>query len=463
MRKTSMSSGIIQTKPEEIDRPEKRGKYRVGIVGCGQNGILHAYLFAEAGFKVICADSDQTIVSLLSKGKTSFLSREMESRLRNHIKMKRLHATDDTKATVSNSDIIIIAISPKIDAKRRIDQSELEKACKQIGSCISRGSLVIIAGVVGLGTTEGLIKEILENTSGLKAGNGFGLAYSPTQTLSGQTIDSIMNHQRLVAAVDRNSLDTASTVLATITRNVEKTQNVRAAELAVLFEATKQDVDAALANEFALFCEKAHVDLLESHRLATAGQEPYLPTPMMTGRDNPWEIYLLLEDAENLNVKLRMPTVAREINGGIVKHSVNLTKDALRSCGKSLRRARISVLGISRVQNVKDSPRKIVKGIVKSLEAKGSRVSLYDPYFSGDELREMSSQFKKNISESVENADCILILTGHEQFRRLNLKKLKVVMKMPAAIVDLEGVIEPDKVEKEGFIYRGLGRGVWTK
>jgi UDP-N-acetyl-D-mannosaminuronic acid dehydrogenase len=112
---------------------------------------------------------------------------------------------------------------------------------------------------------------------------------------------------------------------------------------------------------------------------------------------------------------------------------------------------------------VKDSPRKIVKEIVKSLEAKGSRVSLYDPYFSSDELREMSSQFKKNISESVENADCILILTGHEQFRRLNLKKLKVVMKMPAAIVDLEGVIEPDKVEKEGFIYRGLGRGVWTK
>ena len=63
----------------------------------------------------------------------------------------------------------------------------------------------------------------------------------------------------------------------------------------------------------------------------------------------------------------------------------------------------------------------------------------------------------------MDKADCAIILSGHEQFKRLNLKKLKALMKMPAAIVDLEGIIEADKVEKEGFIYRGLGRGIWTK
>jgi len=140
-----------------------------------------------------------------------------------------------------------------------------------------------------------------------------------------------------------------------------------------------------------------------------------------------------------------------------------LTKDALRNCGKTLRRARISLFGILQRPNMKSSPKKMVEELAKILEARGAKVSLYDPYFSGDESAEIKCHLKKNLTEALENADCILILTSHDQFKRLNLKKMKVIMKMPAAIVDFEGIIEPDKVEREGFIYRGLGRGVWTK
>jgi UDP-N-acetyl-D-mannosaminuronate dehydrogenase len=101
--------------------------------------------------------------------------------------------------------------------------------------------------------------------------------------------------------------------------------------------------------------------------------------------------------------------------------------------------------------------------LVKMLETRGAKVGVYDPYFSNGELTEMQKHVKKSLAEAVERADCIVIIAGHDQFRRLSLKKLKPLVKMPAAIVDLEAVLEPDKVEMEGFIYRGLGRGVWTK
>jgi UDPglucose 6-dehydrogenase len=113
--------------------------------------------------------------------------------------------------------------------------------------------------------------------------------------------------------------------------------------------------------------------------------------------------------------------------------------------------------------NVQSSPKKIVERLTKILEAKSAKVSLYDPYLSGDALAEMQNRLKRNLTDALEGADCALILTEHEQFTRLNLKKLKVIMRMPAAIVDFVGAIEPAKVEQEGFIFRGLGRGVWTK
>ncbi|PIU59072.1 hypothetical protein COS86_06150, partial [Candidatus Bathyarchaeota archaeon CG07_land_8_20_14_0_80_47_9] len=256
----------------------------------------------------------------------------------------------------------------------------------------------------------------------------------------------------------------ASTILETATKNrVKKAQNIKTAELAVLLEIMQRDVNVALANELAILCEKAGADYLDLDGLLDVSERPKLSLPVLANSDIQREPYLLLENTEDLGMKLRMLTVAREINEETAKHAVNLTKDALRNCGKTLRRARVSLLGISQTQNAKGAPKKILKELAKLLEAKGAKVGLYDPYYSDNELGDIKGAFKKTLSDAVENADCVMILSGHDQFKRLNLKKLKALMKMPAAIVDLEGIIEVDKVEKEGFIYRGLGRGVWTK
>ena len=458
-----MSSTILHIKPEEINTAEKRMKYAISIIGCGQMGVLHACLFADAGFRVICVDADQTRVNSIMRGKMPLLKREIELKVKNHVKAGRLSAVTDFKPAVSQSDVIVITVPVETDAKRKVKYSSLENACKHVGASLRRGALVIIISTVGVGVTKDLIKELLENTSGFKAGADFGLAYSPTQVLRGQPLETFVDQERIIAAADRDSLNAASSVLENIAKNgVKKTENVKAAEAVALFNAVQQDVNAALAGEFAIFCEKIGVDYLEVRKLES-GVYSTLSLPNFTYDNIRTEPYLLSENSEDLNLKLHVPSVAREVNDLMIKHAVNLTKDALLNCGKTLRRAKISLLGISQTPNTKSSPKKSVKELAKLLGAKGAKVGLYDPYFMSDELSEIQYSLKKNLSDALEGADCILILTSHDQFKRLNLKKLKVVMKMPAAIVDFEGIVEPNEVEKEGFTYRGLGRGVWTK
>ena len=459
-----MSTSILHIKPEEVDNAEKRRKYKVTIIDCGRNGVLHACLFVKAGFEVICIDANRAIVNNLARGKTPFLKHEIEPLLKKHVKNGRLKATNDVKAAVAQSDIIVIATQAKIDKKKKINYLDMEKVCKQVGSSLRRGSLVIIISVVGPSATEGLIGETLENTSGFEVGVDFGLAYSSVRVLDEKTLEKLAGCKRIVAATDKNSLNAASTILETITKNgIIKTNDVKTAEAARLFEAVQCYVNFALANDLAVFCEKAGMDYLKAKELAETSAYGTLVSPTLTYNNIREEPYLLLEEAENLNVKIRIPMIAREINEEFSKHAVSLIRGALRSCGKPLRRAKISLLGISQTPNTKDTPKVSAKKLAKILENKGAKVSLYDPYISSKELTDLNCPFKKNLTEAMEGVDCIIIFTGHDRFKRLNLKKLKIMARMPAAIVDFEGVIDPEKVEKEGLIYRGLGRGVWTK
>ena len=457
-----MSSSILQTKPEHLDTPEKRQKYTVSIVGCGQEGLLQALLLAEAGYKVICTDPDAVVTTNIAKGKTTCLNFETETQLKNHIRKTNITATNDSKTAASQSDIVIITIPARIDSKKKTDYSEIENTCKRIGPSLRRGSLVIISTVTGLNITYGLVKELLENSSGCKIGIDIGLAYSPMFVTHDCKLDVLMNRDRLVAATDKTSLEVASTILTSTSRDLKKTDDLKQAEAAVLFQYAESDTNAALAKEFALFCEKAGIDYSETSKLVNTVHDN---TNASALADDGIQLqpYLLLEDAEDLNAKLRIPAVAREVNEGIVGHATNLVKDALHDCGKTFRRARVSLLGISRTANLKSRPKDAARRLVKSLEDRGAKVSFYDPYYLGADIFDMPSGCKKSLTEALEGADCIIILTGHDQFRRLNLKKLKLMMRKPAAIVDLERIVEPEKAEKEGFVYRGLGKGVLTR
>ena len=448
---------VLHLKTEEVDTIEKRGKYTVSVIGCGQKGVLYATAFAEAGFKVICTDADQSLVKRLAKGKMLFSEREVESKLKRFAGTGQLSVTSEMKSAISQSDIIIMTITAKIDDKKNPDYSEAENSCKQVGEALRRGTLVIYGGIAGFGFTEGVIKVTLENTSGLRVGEDFGLAYCPIQTPTGQSAESIDKQELKVAAIDKTSLDAASTVLATITKKgVKQIINIKTTELAALFTVAKRDVNVALANELAILCEKAGLDFFETSKLLDQDVREASFFPTIAEEDSRNEAYLLLERAENLNTKIRLLELARQINESMIRHAVTLAQEVLRSCGKTLRRARVAVLGTA-------EPETGAGTFVELLEKKGAKVSFYDPMFPKNETSDMARVLRRSLNEAVEGSDCIIVLSGHDQFKRLNLKKLRAVMRMPAAIVDLTGIIEPQRVEKEGFLYRGLGRGVDKK
>jgi nucleotide sugar dehydrogenase len=427
-------------------------------VGCGELGVSYAVAFSEAGFKVACADADQSLVRRLAKGRSVFSERELESKLKNYVRSGALNVTSDVKSAVAKSDMIILATSLKIDEKKNSDFSEAENLCRQIGSVMQRGALVIYGGMTSFGFTEGVVKETLENTSGFKAGGDFGLAYTHSQAVEQEkSAEMIGDQEWTVAANDKASLDAASLFLSTVTKKaIRQVMNIKVAELATLFAFARRDVTVALTNELAVLCEKAGVDYFDTLKLMDLRLQTSGYAPTIAEGSEKTEAYLLLESAENFGVKLRLPDLARQINEDMVRHAVNLTQGTLRSCGKTLRRARIAVLGAT-------GPGTSGECFVKMLEAKGSRINLYDPRAGKSEDAETARVPKRTLNEAVENSDCLIILAAEDQFKRLNLKNLRSLMKTQAAIVDLAGLFESAAVESEGFIYSGLGRGVEKK
>ena len=444
---------FLHLKPEEVDTVEKRGKYKISIVGCGPRGIYSVIKCAKAGYKVVGTDADQSVVKRLLKGKMSTPDRDMECELKSFLRKGMLTFTSDLNFAVVQSDVIVLTVAAKIDPKKSASYSEIENSSKQIGTALKKGKLVIYGGIASLGLMEEVIEETLENSSGLKAGEDFGLVYNPILISDGEGVpESLCNTELIIGANDENSAESAEIVLNSLTgKRVKQVLDFKTAELAVLFIVARQDLNMALSNELAMLCQNAGNDYLKT-LIADIGSHGFGMAP--TVADGRWrdEIYLLLESAENLNAKLKLTTIGRQINEGMTKYTVNLVQDTLHSCGKTLRRARITLLGKKRPTTSEDD-------FIRLLEAKGAKVCLFHPFLFGSALSNIKTATGRTLIEASEGSDCILILADNPQLNNLNLKNLRTVMRAPAAIIDLARVISPDDVVKEGFIYRGLGRG----
>ena len=430
-----------------MDTDGKRSKYSIAVVGCGHKGIFYANAFADAGFNVVCTDADASVVKKVAKGKTTFSDPVVEAKLKKHITNEKINVTSELKKAVSLSDAIIIAINAKVDEQKKNDYRSLLNTCKQVGAALHQGSLVIYCGIASLGFVAGTIKELLENTSALKTGVDFGVAYCPIIT----TDTPITKLELNVSATDEPSLQAAATLLKTLTTNLRLVTDLKTAEVATLFTIAKQDTTTALTNELAMFCETANIDYYKVLDVLNLNANGFKPTIVEEHRH---DAYLLLEGADNLNAKLRLPALARQINEDMVKHAVNLTQDALRLCGKTLRRGRVAVLGPAH-------PASATCIYIKLIEQKGAKVTVYDPLAKKETTD--AGNVKTGLSDAVEGADCIALLSDEEQFNHLNLRKMKTIMKSPSVIVDLVGKLAPSQAETEGFIYAGLGRGIDKK
>jgi UDP-N-acetyl-D-mannosaminuronic acid dehydrogenase len=445
---------ILHAAPEDLDTREKRGTFTVSVTGCNKEGVFYSIAFAEAGFRVIITDKDQNTIRRLAKGKLSFINGELDSKLKNLVKTGRIKGTSDLKSAVMQSDIIVVTNVAKIDTKKKIDYKEVENDCKQIGTALRKGTVVIFGNILGLGFIEGLARENIENASGLKVGTDFGLAYSPSSQHGVYSAGSMDNLELQVAALEPASLKAASIVLGTIAKKgTTEVANIKTLELSVLFGAIQRDTNVALSNELAILCETLEQNYFEILKLMERINPKIRAVPTVFGESDKVSAYLLFEAAENLNIKMHVSLAARHTNEEMTKHAVNLIQEALRDCGKTLRRARIALLGFP-------VPRSAAYSLFRALETKGARINIYDPALSENIRAEIAASFKKTLNEAVEGTDCIIILSDQDQINRLNFRKIHAEMKPPAALIDLVGIIEQDKVEKEGYIFRSIGKGI---
>jgi UDP-N-acetyl-D-mannosaminuronic acid dehydrogenase len=442
---------------EEVDTCEKRGNFTTSIIGCSKEGMFYSIAFAEAGYRVIITDADQSAIRRLSKGKMSFTNEEFDQRLKNLVKTGKITATSEQKNAITQSEIIVVANMARIDLKNKIDYKEVENDCKQIGTALRKGTLIIFGAISGLGFIEGIAKEEIENASGLKVGIDFGLAYSPPSHYGMYSVGAIDNLELQVAALESVSQKAASTILRTIAKKgVTEVPNIKTLELSALFGALQRDINVALSNELSILCETLGQNYFDAIKLLDKTNPNINMQPSIFGENDKIPVHMLLDSAENVNVKLRIPAIARQINEEMIKHAVTLAQEALRSCGKTLRRARIALLGVP-------TQRSITRKLVKIFETKGAKINVYDPTLSENAKMEMAINYKKTFNEAVEGTDCIIILFNQDQIKKLNLKKLHAEMKNPSALVDLTGTVEQDKVEKEDFIFLSIGKGMIKK
>ncbi len=450
----------MMLKEKDLANPDERGNYVIAVVGCGRMGLPAACLFSDAGFKVTCLDTDPYVVSQINKGITPFIEQGLSQLLKKNLKEGRISATTDPKDAVAKSSIVILTVNTPLDEKKQPDYSSLEGSCRNVGLNLKRGTLLIVECTVGPSVTETLVKETLETSSGLKAGADFGLAYSPIRATVGRTIEDMTEYAKIVAGINKQSLTAAKAVLKTITKGeIIEIANFRTAEAAKLFENIYRYVNISLANEFAQFCESAGINYFQALKAANTQPFCHLLKPGIVGGNIPKDPFLLLSEAEDLGVKLKMTAMARKINDEMLKHAYNLVKDALRHCDKPVRRSRVVVLGASYRPDVKEARGSLVLELVKLLKRMGARVSVFDPYFTYKELHDLGYTTEPTLEKLVEGVDCLVIAVGHNKFKRLTLGKISVLMKKPSALVDLAHVVSPSLAISEGFVYRSLGIG----
>ncbi|MGO9646000.1 MAG: nucleotide sugar dehydrogenase [Candidatus Bathyarchaeia archaeon] len=461
-----MSSVPLTLEPGEIAVRIRDGALTVGVVGLGWMGLPTACLYAEAGAKVIGVDMNPKIVERISRGEPTIDEPGLTVMLKKAMRSGRFTVTTNSEEAASNSDILFIIVPTMIDKQKHADYSSVEDACARVGKNIKPGSLIIFESTCGPGVTERVVKETVEKYSGLQVGQGFGLAYSPIRAMGGRAVQDLQSYSKVVGATDKKSLEAACAALSVIVKGeLIRVKDIKSAELSKLFETIYRDVNIGLANEFALLCEEIGVDYLETMRAANTQPYSHLHSTGVGvgGHCLPVYPYLLTSETYALDAKLRIVLDARKINDLMPRHVAKLASDGLRVCGKSLKRAKVAVLGISYRPNVKETRFSPSLDLISILKKRGARVISFDPLFNTSDMESMGLTSEPTLRRAIEKADCVIITVAHDEFKDMDTIELAARMSKQGLVIDCTGTVDPVSVEKSGLVYRGLGRGLWTR
>lgn len=458
-------AGVFGRSDAEIDFLVRSQRSGIAVVGFGYIGTVIGAVLADHGWPVTGIDVKESIVAEVNLGKTSVPEPGLDELVANNIRAGRLRATTDFGALADN-DFIIVTVGTPLGPDLEPIVDDIKAAARAVGEQLQPGHLVTLKSTVPPDTTESLFQPILEEASGLRAGVDFGLAFCPERLAEGRAIHELTSIPIVIGAVDERSARACSTLWRhALGVNSIVVDDPRTAEMVKLADNVWIDLNVALANELAKVCDRLGMDALQvidaANTLPKVNHNVNILMPSMgVGgyclTKDPWFVDHL---GQSLGLELTIPRTSRTVNDTMPAYTYELLEQLLADQGKAVETSRIAVLGIAFKNDTGDCRLTPTKALVSLLENSGCELSVHDPWVSQEEARTVTNiPLTADIESAVEDADALVLLTGHRQFHQIPLVRLADLAGAPCVFLDGRNSFDPAAVRAAGFVYKGIGR-----
>ena len=387
----------------------------LGVVGLGYVGLPLAVEKAKAGFKVIGFDVQPQKVDMVNAGH-NYIGDVVDSDLEKIVKEGYLRATTDF-ASVASCDCVCIAVPTPLDEHQQPDISYVRSSAQSIMPHMHKDMLIVLESTTYPGTTEELLKPILEE-SGLQCGEDFFLAFSPERVDPGNLIYKTKNTPKVVGGITPECTDVAATLYeAVLEAPVHRVSCPAVAEMEKILENTYRNVNIGLVNEMAMLCDRMGInvwEVIDAAKSKPYGFQAFYPGPGLGGHCIPLDPYYLSWKAREFGFHTSMIESSMMVNDRMPEYCVDRAMGALNEKRKAMNGAKVLVLGVAYKQDIDDYRESPAIRVIEALKKRGAVVSYYDPFVA--EYRE-NGEVEKGIPALTEDvlkeADLVMVTTAH--------------------------------------------------
>ena len=386
-----------------------------GVVGLGYVGLPLAVEKAKAGFKTIGFDVQSQKVDMVNAGH-NYIGDVVDSDLEALVKSGMLRATTDF-SMVTDVDCIAICVPTPLDAHQQPDISYVRSSTEAIAKYLRKGTMVVLESTTYPGTTEELLKPILEST-GLTCGKDFYLGFSPERVDPGNLVYKTSNTPKVVGAIGDDAAEVISMVYRAILEgDVHTVSSPAVAEMEKILENTYRNINIGLVNELAILCNKMGINIwevIDAAKTKPYGFQAFYPGPGLGGHCIPLDPYYLSWKAREFGFHTSMIEASMMINDRMPEYTVERSGKILNRHKKALNGAKVLVLGVAYKQDIDDYRESPAIHVINEFHKTGANVDFYDPFVP--KYREKGQWFEglKEISPEIIRAyDLVIITTGH--------------------------------------------------
>jgi UDP-N-acetyl-D-glucosamine dehydrogenase len=412
----------------------------LGVIGLGYIGLPLAVEKAKAGYKTIGFDMQDKKVRWVNEGH-NYIGDILDSDLKEVVSKGLLSATSNY-TFVKDIDAICICVPTPLDIFQQPDLSYVKNSTENISRYLHKGMLVVLESTTYPGTTEEIVKPVLEKESGLKCGKDFFLAFSPERIDPGNTWYKVRNTPKVVGGVTPDCTEVAVFLYSNIIQGkIFPVSSPKVAEMEKIYENVFRYTNIALVNEMSILCNKMGIDIwevIEAAKTKPYGFMPFYPGPGIGGHCIPLDPFYLTWKAREYNYHTRLIELAGEINKYMPEYVVERTAKILsQKFKKSLNGAKVLLLGVAYKKDIDDLRQSPALEIIKKLEEEKVIISYYDPYIP--EFINNNKTYKslnKLTEEEIKEKDIIIITTDHR------VVNYKMVVKNAKTIFDTRNAIK---------------------